>query len=143
LTLLRILEITLPVLQFYTMDKLYRNVKTGETKPLPEKVYQAVRKYWEPVEQSESSEADPEITETIQVIEEDKKAASDPEIKENLDILQQIVSEEYADESEPEGEPDKEALQAEYEALKGEKPDGRWSVKRLSQEIEELKTGNK
>lgn len=106
------------------MDKLYRNVKTGETKPLPEKVYQAVRRNWEPVEESESLVTGPE---------------ADPEIKENLDILHQIVSEESADESDPEGEPDKEALQAEYEKLSGEKPDGRWSVKRLSQEIEELK----
>lgn len=35
---------------------------------------------------------------------------------------------------------EKEALQKEYEELKGEKPKMNWSVKRLTEEIEKLKT---
>jgi hypothetical protein len=105
-------------------DKFYRNIKTGERKPLPLKVYEAVKKNWVPVDDVPEEYADYKDPETVHIIVEEKAATSDPEIKENLDILQQIVSEESADESDPEGEPDKEALQAEYEKLSGEKPDG-------------------
>lgn len=119
-------------------DKFYRNIKTGERKPLPLKVYEAVKKNWVPADDVPEEYADYKDPETVHIIVEEKAATSDPEIKENLDILQQVVEEV---EAEPEG--DKDALQAEYEKLSGEKPDGRWGIKKLSQEIEELKTGNK
>lgn len=37
------------------------------------------------------------------------------------------------------GQDPKDFLKSEYEALSGEKPDGRWSEKKLAQKIQELK----
>jgi predicted phage-related endonuclease len=119
------------------MDKLYRNKKTGEIKPLPEKVYHAVRNKWEPAPEG-TEYAEEYLAETISIIEHEKQSAKDPEIKENLNILQQVVSEDV-ETKEDAHEPEKESLQNEYEQLSGSKPDGRWSVKKLSEKIEELK----
>lgn len=109
------------------MDKLYRNVKTGETKPLPEKVYQAVKKHWEPVEEETVLGESPDIT-PPQISRED--IISNEEIAEIIDeTLETLPTEKVT----------KEGFQAQYEQLTGQKPDGRWSEKKLIQKIKELK----
>jgi hypothetical protein len=117
------------------MDKLYRNTKTGETKTLPEKVYQANRSRWQPV---------PEVTP-----EPKKRPITDPDEKVNLEILEKVTKEPLTKEIEDktgeqsqettDADKSKEELQAEYEALAGKKPDGRWSEKKLAEQIQELK----
>jgi hypothetical protein len=114
------------------MDQLYRNIKTGATKRFPPKVYDAVRTKWQPI---------PEPIE--------KPVVTDPEEKQNIQILEKITKEPLTQEIEDQttdqsGEqPSKEQLQAEYEALAGKKPDGRWSEKKLAESIQELKETNK
>jgi hypothetical protein len=112
------------------MDKLYRNVKTGETKPLPIKVYQAVKKHWRPVEEpivtismvsGKTNEPEADLIVSIEASEGSAEFVHAGVI-ENNDIT-----------------PSKESLQSAYETLTGEKPDGRWSEKKLIQKIEELK----
>jgi hypothetical protein len=117
------------------MDQLYRNIKTGATKRFPPKVYDAVRTKWQPI---------PEPVE--------KPVVTDPEEKQNIQILEKITKEpltqeiedQTADTAETSGDTkSKEQLQAEYEALAGKKPDGRWSEKKLAESIQELKETNK
>lgn len=117
------------------MDQLYKNVKTGEQKRLPIKVYEANRKNWKPIEEPKTEPVkDPEPIKL-----------TDPGEKANLEILEQVTKEpltEEIQESEDtptEDETSIEELQAEYEKLSGEKPDGRWGVKKLTKVIEELK----
>lgn len=100
------------------MDKLYRNVKTGEVKPLPIKVYQAVKKHWRPVEENVMPLTDTAVETKVSPI----------RIDTDLDV---IPSNDLT--------PAKESLQAAYETLSGAKPDKRWSEKKLIQKIEELK----
>jgi hypothetical protein len=93
------------------MDRLYQHVKTGEKRHLPPFVYQANKKNWK------------EIPEESAEIESDTPGLSIPP------VLTPVV----------ELPASREALQAQYEALAGGKPDGRWSNQKLIQKIEELK----
>ncbi len=105
------------------MDRTYRNVKTGETKTLSEAVYRlAGKKNWVLAE-----EQAPVIL------------IADPVNREMIgDVL-----EAYINNATPiptnDLTPSKESLQSAYETFTGEKPDGRWSEKKLIQKIEELK----
>jgi hypothetical protein len=45
----------------------------------------------------------------------------------------------HPDDATTEPEPSKEDLQAEYEKLFGDKPDGRWNAKKLQEKIQEKK----
>jgi len=108
-----------------SQDKLYQHIKTGEIKPLPLNVYRVVKRNWRPVPESKSKLLEIKTTAPINFA---------PEVTETQD---HDIS---AEASEPaEGEQTKESLQQEYEQLTGEKPDGRWSVKKLAEKIEETK----
>jgi hypothetical protein len=128
------------------MDKLYRNVKTGETKPLPIKVYQAVKKHWRPVEE-------PPVTLTEKAVE---TKVSPIKIDRDIEVVTSGSSEfvhagvlgtdtevTFGDLAKLKGDEltpsTKEELQADFEKISGEKPDKRWSEKKLIQKIEELK----
>lgn len=104
------------------MDALYQHIKTGEKKRLPPKVYDAVKKQWRPIPEPKT-----EVKLTTEV---DQTSTVVFEPTQDLDIS--------AEQSES-AEPTKESLQAEYELLSGEKPDGRWSVKKLQEKIQETK----
>lgn len=104
------------------MDRLYKNVKTGEKKHLPAKVYEAVKKIWVPIEE----EIEP------QSYISSEKATEDLLKKFEKPILP--VKDELTD------TPNYLAI---YESLSGKPADKRWSEKKLIQKIEELKETNK
>jgi hypothetical protein len=104
------------------MDILARNVKTGEVKTLPVRVFEAAKKYWVPIEEEDESidlgPAD-SAPATTQIQREDIITTAQ---------INQVIESEL-----------KESLPAIYERLTGKKPDGRWSEGKLTQKIEELK----
>lgn len=97
-------------------DKLYRHKKTGEQKHLPEPVFKAVQKHWQLVEEQEATP------------EPKRPAPQEPA---------PVVTPQAPETTDP--EPSKEDLQTEYEKLYGDKPDGRWNVKKLQEKIQEKK----
>lgn len=127
------------------MDILAQNISTGEIKRLPPKVFAAVKNKWREISEPESTgdsgsvvthglihstgePIPPAVVTTINSQDPDAgtislQATSSPVV---------TVTEESAAAS-------KESLQSEYESLSGQKPDGRWSEKKLAQKIEELK----
>lgn len=116
-------------------DKLYRNIKTGEIKPLPLSVYRVVKNRWKPV---------PESKKTLEIKREDIISDDKIEgIKMGLNAAAEAIRKQSeqpeTQDQETSGEASKEQLQAEYEQLTGNKPDGRLSAKKLAQAIEEIK----
>jgi len=105
------------------MDILAQNIQTGELKSLPPKVFEANKNKWRRVAQKEVKQAESD---------NDEDGLLPPVITKKVDV--KPTTEEQQSE-----EPSKESLQEEYEKLSGEKPDGRWSEKKLAQKIEELK----
>jgi len=109
------------------MDKIYRNIRTGEVKPLPLNVYKAVKKNWEPVEDEETI-----IARYFSSV----AAGYGEEVKqEPVETSVTVPDPSPVEQSEP----SKESLQAEFEAIAGKKPDGRWNEKKLAEKIKELK----
>lgn len=104
------------------MDRLYINIKTGEKKHLPQKVYEANAKKWKPAPESEVKPT------------EQKSAPLEIKTSDSVNFTESKTSE-----AQEAPEPTKESLQAEYEALSGQKPDGRWSPKKLQEKIQETK----
>jgi hypothetical protein len=86
-------------------------------------VYKVVKRNWRPVAESKSNPL--EVKTPVKFT---------PETSETEDHDISAETSEPAD-----GEQTKEDLQKEYEQLTGEKPDGRWSVKKLTEKIEETK----
>jgi hypothetical protein len=115
------------------MDRLYKNVKTGEVKPFPPAVYEVVKKHWVLVEEY----AKP----SIDVLGSLEHELITHEQKEEPTAIQRLILSEKGQMFS--SEPTREQLQATYEALSGKKPDGRLSEKKLIQKIEELKETNK
>lgn len=115
-------------------DKLYQHVRTGEIKPLPYNVYKVVQRNWRPVPESKSTTSE---TKSFPLeVKTDDPVKFTPENREPIETPDHDTS---AETSEPADGPTKEDLQQEYEQLTGEKPDGRWSVKKLTEKIEETK----
>lgn len=112
------------------MDQLYRNVKTGEIKPLPPKVYQAVKKHWEPVEEEFTSVVSENVETVVLEPQLGTGSYTEPAITITAQPEPTLETSQYYP---------KETLQERYEQLTGQKPDGRWSEKKLIQKIKELK----
>lgn len=103
------------------MDILAQNIQTGEIKNLPPKVFEANRSKWRRIEMAAKDEP-------LEVPKNNEAGLSQSPIITSVADLSSAIE-----------NPTKDFLQSEYEALSGEKPDGRWSEKKLAQKIQELK----
>jgi hypothetical protein len=109
------------------MDVIVINKKTGVQKTVPQKVYENLKHLYKLV-----GEAEP-------VVEEVKKKESESvplvDAEPSVVIENGVETQIQLDNSEAVS-----GDVAEYEALTGKKPDGRWSPAKLAEKIKELKT---
>lgn len=92
------------------------------------------------IEEADDEEVKPKDTKPKEDKSDDQNDTGDSQPVTSGDPDDETMDEQPGTLDESEDAPDLEELQAEYEQLAGEKPDGRWKEERLSLEIAKLKS---